>query len=173
MDCVSVRYQTVPVVLVLTCIPQCTVVNCLKLRRLIENKVFYPQGGCSGRKNVSFRHWRHLGNNPFPPRRGGGGSREVAVVLSYFHFSIISIGVRRGSFKTIKTGLKCWQYVILLFLIDFIVCYFFWFFCFVEKLGHKYEAPLHLYTLQLYRKDMQRIKEHIALIKRMKLFNLQ
>ena len=30
---------------------------------IIENKVFYPQGGCGGPKNFFFRHLRHLGEN--------------------------------------------------------------------------------------------------------------
>ena len=77
MDCVSVRYWTVPVVSVLTCILQCTIVNCLKLRQLKENKVFYPQGGCGRPKNLSFRHWCHLGNSPSPAKGQGGGGRET------------------------------------------------------------------------------------------------
>ena len=70
--CVSVRYQTVPVVSVLTCILLCTVLNCFKLRWIKwENKVFYPQGGCGGQKHFSFRHSCHFGDSCFP-RQGGG-----------------------------------------------------------------------------------------------------
>ena len=92
MDCVSVRYQTIPVLSVLTCILQCTVVNCLKLRWLIENKVFYPQGGCCGLKHFSFRHWCHLGDTSFLPRKGGGGQERwvtfelLQVVLWSFYY---------------------------------------------------------------------------------------
>ena len=75
MDCVSVMYRTVPVVSALTCILYCTVKNCFKFRQLIENKVFYPQGGCGGQKKFSFRHRRHLGDSPFPAKEGGGVKR--------------------------------------------------------------------------------------------------
>ena len=50
---------TVPVEWVLTCIypvvytVQQTVLNGFKLRQLIENTVFYPQGGCGGQKKIS------------------------------------------------------------------------------------------------------------------------
>ena len=84
---VYVRYWTIPVVSVLTCILQCTVLSCFKLRRLVENKVFYPQGGCGGRKNFSFRHLRHLGDSPLSPP---GGGRE-----NLRNFWILAVGFCR------------------------------------------------------------------------------
>ena len=76
MNCVSVRYRTVPVVLVLTCILQCTgtVENCFKLRQLLENKVFYPQVRCGGQKIISPSGTGAIfADSPFPAKEGGGG----------------------------------------------------------------------------------------------------
>ena len=104
MDYVSVRYRTIPVVSVLTCILQCTVLNCFKLRRLIENKVFYPQGGCGGRKNFSFRHCRHLGDSPSPAREGGvEKSCLIYEFPGWFCRLFIFLGVRGASSNSIKT----------------------------------------------------------------------
>ena len=50
MDCVSVRYRTVSIVLVLTCMLYCTVVNCFKFRQWIERKFFTHKAGLVGEK---------------------------------------------------------------------------------------------------------------------------
>ena len=71
MNCISVRYRTVPVVLVLTCILYCTVLNCFKLRKSIKNKFFTHRAGVVGKKNFSFVQWCHLGNSPSPAKGGG------------------------------------------------------------------------------------------------------
>ena len=62
--------------------------------------------------HFSFRHWRHLGDSPFPAKGEGGVVRGCVTFefpgrfcrLFYFFF-----GVRGASSKTIKTGLNCWK----------------------------------------------------------------
>ena len=66
--CVSVRYQTVPVVSVLTCILLCTVLNCFKLRWI---KFFTPRAGVVG-KNISPSGTRAILETPAFPVWGGG-----------------------------------------------------------------------------------------------------
>ena len=116
MDCVSVRYRTVPVVpvpVVLTCILN-TVLNCLKLRQLIENKVFTHRVGVVGKKIFSFRHWHHLGDSPSPAMEGGWVERSCVTYEfpRWFCRLFIFLSIRGASSKTIKTGLNCWHWTV-------------------------------------------------------------
>ena len=109
MDCVSVRYRTVPVVW--SWPVSCTVVyHCklFKIKTINREYSFYPQGGCGGQKNfllpaLTPSWWHH-----FPAKERGCITFEFPGWNC--RLFIISIGIRGARSKTIKTGLNCWHF---------------------------------------------------------------
>ena len=88
---------------------------------IIENKVFYPQGGCGGQKNSPSGTHAILVTSPHSPDGGGGGGCSGKVQCVHFEIPaeffcrLYSFVIVRGvSSNTIKTGLNCWQFCLLL-----------------------------------------------------------
>ena len=57
---------------------------------IIENKVFYPQGGCNGQKNSPSGTHAILETSPFPPR-GGGVVKKIVQILKFVGFVVVFI----------------------------------------------------------------------------------